>query len=174
MPVTEAFLMFLGFFGGGFCAHAIIKHCHLSGFFVWVVYALCIFFGGEIALNIYDKLVEHKNRVIRIIAGIMGIGGVLWVQPFADKFIEHYHLSGFFVVVVYALGIGIVGVCHYFLLLALFSLLFKLSKNWTRRNIIVIIIVGIILVSTMLVGILGFLVVVELVKIRFEHHLRWF
>ncbi|WP_198931298.1 DnaJ domain-containing protein [Helicobacter pylori] len=39
--MIEFFLAVLGGFLGGFCAHTIIEHYHLSGFFVWVVYALC-------------------------------------------------------------------------------------------------------------------------------------
>ncbi|WRA12825.1 hypothetical protein KVL58_05895 [Helicobacter pylori] len=51
--VIEFFLVVLGGFLGGYCAHMIIEHYHLSGFFVWVVYALCIFLGAGICGPFY-------------------------------------------------------------------------------------------------------------------------
>ncbi|AFI01365.1 hypothetical protein HG560_05745 [Helicobacter pylori] len=116
--VIEFFLVVLGGFLGGYCTSAIVERYHLSGFFVWVVYTLCIFFGMGLVFEIYEKLVEYKYHVIGAIVGIMGISGAVFGGGCADIIREYYHLSGSFVWVVYTLcillGAGICGPFYYF------------------------------------------------------------
>ncbi len=95
--VIEFFLVVLGGFLGGYCASAIVEYYHLSGFFVWVVYALCILFGIGIVGAIYEKLVEYKYRVILTIVGL--ILGTLAIGFFRIS-------SGFGIILTYALVVG--------------------------------------------------------------------
>ncbi len=95
--MIEFFLMVLGGVLGGYCASAIVEYYHLSGFFVWVVYALCILFGIGIVGAIYEKLVEYKYRVILTIVGF--ILGTLTIVFFPIS-------SGFSIFLTYALVIG--------------------------------------------------------------------
>lgn len=91
-----------------------MEHYHLSGFFVWVVYALCIFFGIGLVFGIYEK----RGIIFKMIVGIMGIGGAVLGVGCADIIIEYYHLSGFLVWIIYALcillGAGIYCPFYYF------------------------------------------------------------
>ncbi|WP_187856414.1 hypothetical protein [Helicobacter pylori] len=96
-----------GRFLGGYCASAIVEHYHLSDFFVWVVYALCILLGAGICgpfyyfwskwwfpnkpVELHNKYVESKNKygiivinliafpisIIWLIVMAMGIGGAV-------------------------------------------------------------------------------------------------
>ncbi len=113
-PCDRIFLVVLGGFLGGYCASAIVEYYHLSGSLVGAVYPLCILLGAGIGSDIYEK--RGTNVEIATNIGLV-FGGVLGVIC-ADMIVHHYHLSGFFVWVVYALcillGVGICGPFYYF------------------------------------------------------------
>ncbi len=141
----------LGGFSGGYCARAIIGYYHLSGFFVWDVYALCIFFGVWIGGAIYEKLAEHKYRCLGIIVKIyVGLGAL--VGGFSGGYcaraiIGYYHLSGFFVWVVYAL-------CIFFGVWIGGAFFFYLANKVLESKVVIGLIVGFIL-GTLTIGFFG-------------------
>ncbi len=82
--VIEFFLVVFGrFFGGILRAHDYRALPPLFGFFVWVIYALCILFGMGLVFGIYEKR--------GIIVGIMGIGGAVLGGEMLCTRLEKYY-----------------------------------------------------------------------------------